>query len=237
MASLSPGDYNFQIRAKDNNFTSEITSLKFTLKPPFTKTLWFYSILILIFLAIIYFIAQKRIKFIKHKADEYIKNQNSISELRHQALSASMNPHFIFNTLNSIQAYMSTHDKDEAAEYLVNFSRLIRLNLDLAGQTFIPLETEIYRLELYLKYEKIRFEDMLNYKINIVNDINMKSLLIPNMILQPFVENSIWHGILPKDEPGNISINISKENLLISKNNVPAITIDILDDGVGLNAV
>jgi LytS/YehU family sensor histidine kinase len=118
----------------------------------------------------------------------------------------------------------------------VNFSRLIRLNLDLAGKTFIPLETEIYRLELYLKYEKIRFEDMLNYEINIGKDINVKSLLIPNMILQPFVENSIWHGILHKETAGKISINISKENKILSDKNLPVISIDILDDGIGLNA-
>jgi sensor histidine kinase YesM len=234
--SLPPGKYNLLLRTINSSYVKgEITSLKFEILAPFWKTLWFYTILILIFFAIIFLLVQKRIKHIKRKADEQIKTQNSISELKHQALSASMNPHFIFNTLNSIQAYMNTHSKEEANEYLVNFSRLIRLNLDLAGQTFIPLETEIQRLELYLKYEKIRFEDMLNYEIKIDENINTRSLLIPNMILQPFVENSIWHGILHKEEPGNISINISKENLLISKNNVPAITIDILDDGVGLN--
>ena len=236
--SLPPGKYNLLLRTINSSYVKgEITSLKFEILAPFWKTLWFYTIFILIFFAIIFLLVQKRIRYIKRKADEQIKTQNSISELKHQALSASMNPHFIFNTLNSIQAYMNTHSKEEANEYLVNFSRLIRLNLDLAGQTFIPLETEIQRLELYLKYEKIRFEDMLNYEIKIDENINTRSLLIPNMILQPFVENSIWHGILHKDEPGNISIKISKENLLISKNNIPAITIDILDDGVGLNAV
>ncbi|MCX6162610.1 MAG: histidine kinase [Ignavibacteriae bacterium] len=236
--SLPPGKYNLLLRAVNiNNLKGEITSLKFEILSPFWKTLWFYFILIVIFLAVIYLVFQKRIRLIKSKADEKIKTQNSISELKHQALSASMNPHFIFNTLNSIQAYMNTHTIEESNEYLVNFSRLIRLNLDLAGQTFIPLETEIQRLELYLSYEKIRFEDRLNYEIKIADNIDRKSLQIPNMILQPFVENSIWHGILHKEEPGNISINISKENLLISQNNVPAITIDILDDGVGLDAI
>lgn len=236
LASLSPGNYNFLIRAKDNNFNGEITNIRFTLKPPFTKTIWFYLCLFLLFAVLVVFVSFKRIQNIKRKAKENIETQNSISSLKHQALSASMNPHFIFNTLNSIQAYMNTHNKEEANEYLVKFSRLIRMNLDLAGQTFIPLETEIQRLELYLKYEKIRFDDMLNYEIKIDENINRKTLLIPNMILQPFVENSIWHGILHKEEPGNISINVSKENLLISKNNIEVISIDILDDGVGLNA-
>lgn len=200
--SYPPGRYNLLLRTVNiNNVKGEITSLKFEILAPFWKTLPFYILVTLILIALIYYIVQKRIIYIKSKSAEQIKIQNSISELRHQALSASMNPHFIFNTLNSIQAYMNTHSKEDANEYLVNFSRLIRLNLDLAGKTFIPLETEIYRLELYLKYEKIRFEDMLNYEINIGKDINVKSLLIPNMILQPFVENSIWHGILHKETP------------------------------------
>ena len=238
LVSLSPGKYNLLIRAVNiNNIKGEITNLKFEILPPFWKTIWFYLLIALIILAIIFFVFLRRIKLIKNKANEQLKIQNSISELKHQALSASLNPHFIFNTLNSIQAYMNTHSKEEANEYLVNFSRLIRMNLDLAAKTFITLETELVRLELYLKYEKIRFEGMLNYEINISGDINPNTLMIPNMILQPFVENSIWHGILHKEDKGNILINISKGQKFLVKDNVTVINIDILDDGVGLNEI
>jgi LytS/YehU family sensor histidine kinase len=173
-------------------------------------------------------------KRVKSKAAEQIKVQKSISDLKHQALSASLNPHFIFNALNSIQYYFNEHSKEEANKYLVNFSRLIRMNLDSAGNTFIPLSREIERLKLYMEYEKLRFEDKMNYRINIDEKINSERLEIPNMILQPFVENSIWHGLLNKKGEGVIDINISKRDKIISMLNYPVIEIEIIDNGIGL---
>jgi ligand-binding sensor domain-containing protein len=236
--SLAPGKYNLLLRTVNINYIkSEITSLKFEILAPFWKTVWFYFLEILMVFILIIFIAKKRIKYIKNKSQEVIKTQNSISELRHQALSASMNPHFIFNTLNSIQAFMNTHGKEEANEYLVNFSRLIRMNLNLAEKTFISLETELARLELYLQYEKMRYEDKMEYSIQISPAIEPRNLMIPNMILQPFVENSIWHGLLHKDGRGTINISITQENLKINNSSLRVILIKIIDDGVGLTDI
>lgn len=234
-AYLSSGEYRLLLRASNlHNLKSEITSFNFVIKAPFWKTKYFYAGIILCAIILLIFISYKRIKYIKTKSNEKLEAEKNISSLKHQALSASMNPHFIFNTLNSIQYYMDSHTKEESNEYLVNFSRLIRMNLDLAGNTFIPLETEIQRLELYLKYEKLRFGDRLDYKINIESGIKPGILFIPNMILQPFVENSIWHGLLPKQGSGLVTIDIRKKGILLNKYEYTAIIINITDDGIGL---
>ncbi|MCX6162132.1 MAG: histidine kinase [Ignavibacteriae bacterium] len=233
--SLSSGKYNLLLRAVNNtSLKGDISSLKFEILAPFWKTLWFYFLLILIFLAVVFFIYRIRMKRVKNKAAEQIKVQKSISDLKHQALSASLNPHFIFNALNSIQYYFNEHSKEEANKYLVNFSRLIRMNLDSAGNTFIPLSREIERLKLYMEYEKLRFEDKMNYRINIDEKINSDRLEIPNMILQPFVENSIWHGLLNRKGEGVIDININRKEKIISMLNYSVIEIEIIDNGIGL---
>jgi ligand-binding sensor domain-containing protein len=234
LASLSPGDYYFLIRAKDNNSRSDITILRFTLKPPFTKTIWFYLCIFFIFAALVISVSFRRVRNINRKAKEKIEIQNNISSLKHQALSASMNPHFIFNTLNSIQYYISTHNHEESNEFIVNFSHLIRMNLDHAANTFILLETELQRLELYLRYEKIRLEQKLNYEINIDSSIDPQKLKIPNMILQPFVENSLWHGLSSKKDTGTVSIGIRRDIKTINSNNLSVIIITISDNGIGL---
>ena len=108
------------------------------------------------------------------------------------------------------------------------------MNLDLAGNTFILLSKEIERLKLYMKYEKLRFEDRLEYRINIDENIETYQLEIPNMILQPFVENSIWHGLSNREDKGIIEINISKKEKVISGINYPVIDIEITDNGIGL---
>jgi len=237
-SSLSPGKYNLLLRTVNiNHIKSGITNINFEILAPFWKTLWFYFLEILIVIVSVLFVVQRRIIYIKNKSKEDIKTQNNISELRHKALSASMNPHFIFNTLNSIQAFMNTHDKEEANEYLVNFSRLIRMNLNLADKTFISLEIELIRLELYLQYEKMRFGDKMEYSIQIEPGIEPQNLMIPNMILQPFVENSIWHGLLHKEGKGTIDISISKENQKINNYLYKIILIKIKDDGIGLNEI
>lgn len=234
LASLSPDNYRLLIRAADNNFKSDVTTLSFKIMPPFWKTKWFTALTSIFIIATVGFIFNRRIKYLKDKAKKDLEMQSNITALKHEALSASMNPHFIFNTLNSIQYYMTTHSKEDANEYIVNFSRLIRMNLDLARQTLIPLETEIGRLELYLKYEKLRFGERLFSEIKISDEINPETLQIPNMILQPFVENSIWHGLLPKEGNGLVSIEINKKKIPVNKEILPAIIIEIKDDGIGI---
>jgi LytS/YehU family sensor histidine kinase len=144
-------------------------------------------------------------------------------------MNASMNRHFVFNSLNSIQYFINTQDRISANKYLTNFAKLIRKNLDTAtvDGNMITLEEELERLELYLSLESMRFKDRFDYEIS-AKGVETDSILIPAMILQPFVENSIIHGILPNQEKkGKISLTVEEENgyLLLA----------VEDNGIGVN--
>jgi len=153
--------------------------------------------------------------------------QSKMIHLRQQALGALINPHFIFNCLNSVQHYLNRNDKDLANRYLAQFGRLIRLTLEYAQEMYIPLTVEMERLNLYLELEKLRCGELLNYKVTVDKNLLRSNLKIPNMILQPYVENAIWHGIMPKESVGYLSVDIVKQNS-------DEIKITIEDDGLGI---
>jgi len=150
-------------------------------------------------------------------------------EWEHKAFRAQINPHFLFNALNSIQYFLVEHDTESAARYLSRFARLMRLALDNSRSTLIPLQSELECLELYLALESLRFGDRLAYDISVDEQTDPGELNVPPMILQPYVENAIWHGILPLSRPGHVRIRVrcdASDRLLCS----------IEDDGVGRGA-
>ena len=147
--------------------------------------------------------------------------------LEQQSLNSSMNRHFIFNALNSIQYYINRQDRLAANKYLSDFARLIRKNLDSSEETQTPLREEIERLELYLKLEHMRFKDKFEYKIEVDPDVPQDLIKVPAMLLQPFLENSIWHGLLPKETTGRVEVKISKQG--------DSLHMLISDDGIGIN--
>ena len=204
--------------------------LPIQITPPFWRTWWFYSIMILIVILGIRAFFQSRIK--KERDRNYKKNleyKTRLLALEQQSLNASMNRHFIFNSLNSIQYFINTQDKISANRYLTNFAKLIRKNLDSAAEAenMVTLQQEIERLELYLSLEAMRFKDRFTYRIN-DNGIDTESIIVPGMLLQPFVENSIIHGILPNDKvKGHIEVNIQ-----LTKGHLE-ITLD--DNGIGID--
>ncbi|MGY0041416.1 sensor histidine kinase [Pedobacter sp. NJ-S-72] len=134
--------------------------------------------------------------------------KNKILMLEQQALQAMMNPHFVFNVMNSIQHYINTKDTSSANKILTGFARLIRKNLDICTKSFISIEEEIEYLSLYLTLEKKRFGEKFNYTIHVSEEIDQDETMIPSMILQPYIENAIWHGLMPKEDGGKISIVI-----------------------------
>ena len=136
--------------------------------------------------------------------------KSNLLDLEQQTLNASMNRHFIFNALNSIQYFINTQDKISANKYLTSFAKLIRKNLDSSssGNNLIPLSDELERLELYLSLEHMRFQSKFDYNIFIQPKVTSESILVPAMFMQPFVENSIWHGVLPMEKKGEINISI-----------------------------
>jgi sensor histidine kinase YesM len=164
----------------------------------------------------------------KNKEQEQLLVKNQILMLEQRALQAMMNPHFVFNVMNSIQHYINTKDTGSANKVLTGFARLIRKNLEICTKSYISVEEEIEYLELYLSLEKKRFGGKLNYQITVDPTIDREETLIPSMILQPYIENAIWHGIMPKENGGTIdvSIGLKSPDLLL---------IQVKDDGVGID--
>jgi len=151
-----------------------------------------------------------------------------ISEITQANLRQQMNPHFIFNTLNSIQYYMYQHDKISTNNYLTKFSSLMRKVLDNSQHTSVPLSDELSALNLYLELEAIRFRDKFDYRIKIDEDIDPLMYKVPTMLIQPYVENSIIHGLIPKEGKGTVSIDLKLQN--------NSILCTIEDNGIGRDA-
>ena len=151
--------------------------------------------------------------------------QKQATELEMQALRAQMNPHFIFNSLNSINRFILQNNKALASEYLTKFSRLVRLILQNSQTAFIALESEIESLQLYLELEAVRFDHHFEFKVTVEDDLDTDIIKIPPLIIQPYAENAIWHGLMHKEEKGNLEIELFRqEDLLYCR---------ITDDGIG----
>ena len=158
---------------------------------------------------------------------KYIKQQRLANNLLAlKSLRSQMNPHFIFNALNSVNSFIASNDERTANKYLTDFSLLMRAVLENSEQDFIPLEKEIKLLELYTKLEHFRFKDKFDYTIKVDKNININDFVIPPMLLQPYIENAVWHGLRYKKTKGNLEIAINQSNL-------NEITISIIDDGIG----
>ncbi len=217
---LPEGKYEFELSARvlDSDW-SKPESFSFTIKPPFWRTYFFYISSVVVLILGLLLLLRYRNRKAETKRNEELKIKNQIVLLEQQALQAMMNPHFIFNVMNTIQQAINNSDAYKANVYLSDFAKLIRLNLDISVRSAIPLEEEIAYLELYLSLEKIRFGDRLSYNISVEKDIDEYETLIPVMLLQPFIENAIWHGILPLSTNGHVQINIikaKKDYLLIT---------------------
>jgi ligand-binding sensor domain-containing protein len=227
-SSLEPGKYKFELSAKTNDSQwSKPVSISFTLIGHFWQSAYFIIFLLLIASFTFYKIAVIVTRQQKNKEQKQLLHKNKILMLEQRALQAMMNPHFVFNVMNSIQHYINTQDTSSANKILTGFARLIRKNLDICTRSFITLEEEIEYLTLYLNLEKKRFGEKFNYRISIDEHIDQDERMIPSMLLQPYVENAIWHGLMPKDGGGEIHIRITQ---------VPggSLMIKIIDNGIGI---
>jgi hypothetical protein len=159
-----------------------------------------------------------------------LQSRQQQAELRYSLLRAQMNPHFIFNSLNAIQSFFSGKRFERGNEYLGMFSQLVRRILEQTGQASISLHEELETLRIYLDLEQLRMGEMLSYTIHVSPEVEMELLDVPPLVLQPFVENAIWHGIAPKNRAGRIDIYIDYDEHLESLHCV------IEDDGMGMQA-
>ena len=151
--------------------------------------------------------------------------QQRAKELEIQALRSQMNPHFIFNCLNAINRFILGHETEAASDYLTKFSRLMRMIMNHSRHSYISLAEEIEILRLYLDMERLRFKDAFDYRIIVSEDIDTDEIRIPPLLVQPFVENAVWHGLMNKDDRGSLTITMTATEDLL--------TCVIRDDGVG----
>ncbi len=162
--------------------------------------------------------------FIQFKSVKQQKYANNLLALK--SLRSQMNPHFIFNALNSVNSFIASNDERAANKYLSEFSQLMRSVLENSEEDFISLEKEIELLKLYVKLEHFRFKDKFEYAISIDKNLKINEFVIPPMLLQPYVENAVWHGLRYKKEMGNLTINFEQIDS-------ESIRISIIDDGIG----
>lgn len=155
-----------------------------------------------------------------------LSNEKKILTLEQTMLRSQMNPHFLFNSLNSIKLYIINNEKKNAVHYLNKFSKLVRKILEASSQREIPLAEELETVELYMNIENIRFSNEINFKIHINEDIDVHTVKIPSLILQPFLENALWHGLSSKEGDKNITLDVASGE-------EGFINITITDDGVG----
>ena len=228
LTALSPGHYTISLRATGKSGQEKTAIYSVVLAPPFWKTNWFLISCGLLSISFIYLLYRNRIGKIRQKAN--IDKQLSQAEMK--ALHAQMNPHFIFNSLNSIREMILNNENKEASHYLSKFAHLIRMTLDQSGQSFISLRTTIEYLNRYVEMEQIRNS---HFTCRIVPDdrVDQDETVLPPMLIQPFVENAIWHGTTSTQK--NITINISfKKNTEAGKESSQLICI-VEDNGIGIN--
>ena len=218
---LPPGKYWLVMQASNaaNDFNGPEKKLLIHIHPPFWKTWWFLTTAVVL-LAMLFYVSMRwrfKQKFKSQlkqseKEKELAELKQKGTELEMQALRAQMNPHFIFNSLNSINRFILQNERAQASEYLTKFSKLVRLILQNSQVSLIPLESELESLELYLNLEALRFNYHFDYKISVPKDMDISALQVPPLILQPYVENAIWHGLMHKEEKGHLGVEISEED-------------------------
>ena len=225
-SNLSPGKYTFEIAAQyANGVWTDASQIEFMISKPYWETWWFRIGFFLLLSGSGYWIYSSS-SIARKKREQLAKELNASKQM---ALGSQINPHFIFNSLNSIYNFL-LKNKDEAAQvYLVRFSRLIRNVFENSMESYIKLAHEIETLNIYLELEQLRFSNKFEYRFQIGEDIEQENTFIPPMLLQPLVENAIWHGLLNKEdmEPALLQISIEKSGDVLK--------FSVLDNGVGLS--
>lgn len=227
---LSPGNYILQTKAVVGNTESRnISVYSFIIKKPFWQTWWFYTICAGMIASAVYIWMKQKEKNIQKAAAEKSAIQKHIAELETKALKSQMNPHFVFNSLNSIAHLIASRQNERGILYLSKFSKLLRIILDESENNFVALKDEIKMLDLYLQIEAMRFGETFSYNIHADDNVEEDDINVPALLLHPLVENAVWHGLLHKQGQRRLIIHFKK------------VTDDILqciikDNGVGIEA-
>ncbi len=215
--SLPPGNYTFEVILKYKGKVQDSYKEKFTIDSPYWQKWWFFLIIILGLVIVMYLFYRRRLKSQEAKA----KQVNELNASKLTAIQSQMNPHFIFNSLNSIQGLVLKGDIDNSYTYITKFADLVRRTLNYSDKDFIDFEQEIKLLELYLSLEKLRFKKDFEFKI--INH-GVEDIKVPPMLIQPFIENALVHGLLHKSGNKEIVIEFELNDCL---------NCTITDNGVG----
>jgi len=220
---LPDGEFKFEVYAinKDGVCSNNPAIIIFHISPPFWKTWWFISIVVLLVAGLIWLFIYIRIKAIKKQ--NALKSK--LNKYMQQALRKQMNPHFIFNSLNSIQYYILKNDKLASNKYLAKFARLMRIILNNSQHQQISIQEELDALNLYIELESLRFKEKFEYSITVDEKLDTNLYKIPPLLIQPYVENAIWHGLMHKDGSGILSVDLWLKDGII--------TCTITDNGIG----
>ena len=226
--NLPAGNYTFMVEASLNGFDwfKMEKHLSVTVAKAFWKTWWFIASMIVSFFGILFLMFSSRIK--KVQKEEALKRdfENQLAQVRMNLLRTQMNPHFLFNSLNSINSFILKNDRQNASGYLTKFSRLMRLILDNSRDEWVSLESELKAIELYVQLESLRFNYAFKYAIHISEKIDVGNIILPPMLIQPYIENAIWHGLMYRKEPGGmLTMEINELDGIIQ--------VVVRDNGVG----
>jgi hypothetical protein len=216
--TLPPGNYRFKVYANNSDGTKSIQPATFFLhiSSPFWQRWWFRTLVIIVLIGTGLVIGNYRQNILKKQAIEKSEISRKMAELKLMALSAQMNPHFLFNSINSIQLFILQNDSKAAQKHLAKFSKLIRQILENSRQEYISLTKEISTLTLYIELECLRFSSKFNFLISVGENIFPEKCLIPPLLIQPYVENAIWHGLMHvTGYSPELKITITKEGDLL----------------------
>ncbi len=226
---LKPGSYAFRVKMKTGkaDWSKQEVALTIIIRPPFWQIWWFWAAIFSGISLIVFLIVKLRVRSVRNQERLKAAHEKELLELEAKALRAQMNPHFVFNCLNSIKTLMQENQNEKGVTYLTTFSKLIRTLFNNADKKEISLYDEIETCKFFLQLEAMRFDEKFSYSLNVNENIDLKSVPVPALIIQPFIENAIWHGIVPRGR-GNVILSVSKDN--------GDVQVIIEDDGIGREA-
>lgn len=229
---LAPGEYTFYLQVEDINgvITRLQQPLHFVIRPPFWAIWWFRILAVIGIASVVFGIYKLRIRAIATKEAAKTAVNKKFAELELQALQAQMNPHFVYNALASIQYFIQENNTDEAEDYLAKFAKLMRSFLESSKTRYTTLEEELQLLRLYISMEQLRFEDRFEISTSVGAEIDPSVIKIPTLLLQPFIENAIHHGLFHKKGKGLLQVSFE-----YAKANTTVIC-RIEDNGIGRKA-
>jgi LytS/YehU family sensor histidine kinase len=225
--NLEPGHHVFQLQARNSAGILNPKPLEFSMyvTPTLLQRWWFWpGVMVVITLGIV-LLARKRIQRIRREEALKTETRTMMAQLETRLLRSQMNPHFIFNSLNSIQKYIWESRQEDAAEYLASFAKLIRAILDNSRREVISLSQELEIMKLYIQLEQRRCNGRFDYHLQVDPGLPLDAVMVPPLLIQPYIENAIWHGVAKKKTQGHIGVTIVKQD--------DQLVLEIEDNGVG----